>query len=78
MTITPMNRLTKENQAATLARKRAELQEAAVSYVRDGKDGTMHDRLRMASEMSGIARHTIEAAVGNLERLKVDMVRKQT
>lgn len=60
----------------TVARKRRELMEAAISFVRTGECGTMRDRLRMASEMSGIPINTIEAAVGEVERLKVNTEKK--
>ena len=51
--------------------KRQQLLDAAVDYVRNGKDGTMRDRLRTASGASGISILELETQVGNIERLKV-------
>ncbi len=51
--------------------KRQQMLDAAVDYVRNGKDGTMRDRLRTASAASGISIPELETQVGNIERLKV-------
>jgi len=43
-----------------LETQRAQLLAAAVRYVRDGRDGTPQDRLRTASNLSGIPINLIE------------------
>lgn len=42
---------------------REELMAASVRYIRDGKEGTLQDRLREASDMSGIPRLMLEAEI---------------
>jgi hypothetical protein len=43
---------------------RAQLLAAAVRYVKDGKDGTRGDRLRTASNLSGVPLNLIEIEAG--------------
>lgn len=76
MSLTSMSKPGKEAGPEKIARQRAELMEASVSYVRTGKDGSMRERLRMASEMSGISELAIEAACGDIERIKANVERK--
>lgn len=52
--------------------RRQQLLEAAVEYVRHGRDGTMRDRLRTASNASGIPVPHLETEVGNVERLRAN------
>ena len=59
--------------ARMIAAKRQALLDAALAYVREGKDGTMRDRLRTASAASGIPERELEAAVGDIDRLRADL-----
>jgi hypothetical protein len=52
--------------------KRQQLLDAAVAYVRDGRDGSMRDRLRTASSVGGVSIPHLEAEIGNIERIKIN------
>ena len=47
-----------------MVKLRAALLACAAQYVRDGATGTRHDRVRFASDVTGIPRNLIEIAVG--------------
>lgn len=48
---------------ARLVRLREALLTGAVQFVLEGKEGTVNDRIRRASELTGISRSQIEIAV---------------
>jgi len=54
---------TDEKRRWRIKMQKGQLMAVAVRYVRDGKDGTMNDRLRTASDLSGIPRNLIEVEV---------------
>lgn len=45
----------------SMAMQRSRLLETAVRYVREGRDGSPQDRLRTASDLSGIPKNLIES-----------------
>lgn len=46
-----------------IAALRNSLLQASIRYVREGDEGTRHDRLRAASDLSGIPRTLIEVSL---------------
>lgn len=49
---------------------REKMMTAAVRYIKEGREGTRQDRLRKASDMSGIPRLMLEAEVRNPLRIQ--------
>ena len=54
-----------------ISAKRQQMLDAAIDYIRNGKDGSMRDRLRTASAASGVPIVELESKVGIIDRIKV-------
>ena len=50
--------------------KRRQLLAAAIAYIRDGKDGSVRDRIRTASHASGVSIRELEVEIGTLEQIR--------
>ncbi len=74
MSVVPVNQTGDPKRWIVIHRRR--LVDASLSYIREGKDGTMRDRLRTASGLSGISERELEAEVGSVDRIRANVEKK--